>query len=112
MKVIWPSWQSTIAFKLHKKLTDNSIDLLNKQVTDLLVKTSEDIFGFSKPKERKRNSIPGWNANCEKAWLEKKKRNQYARNLTINNKIEMNRATAFKKKTILQETREGWKKIN
>jgi len=70
------------------------------------VKTSEDIFGFSKPKERKRNSIPGWNAKCEKAWLDKKKRrNQYARNPTINNKIEMNRAAAFKK--ILQEIREG-----
>ncbi|KAK2702764.1 hypothetical protein QYM36_018634 [Artemia franciscana] len=48
----WPSWQSIIASKLQRILTDNSIDLLNKQVTDLLVKTSEN-----KKRKKKEKSI-------------------------------------------------------
>lgn len=66
---------------------------------------------FVSLKKQKETPFQAGMLTVKKLGWKKKARNQYARNPTISNKIEMNRATAVLKKTILQETREGWKKL-
>ncbi|KAK2709141.1 hypothetical protein QYM36_012960 [Artemia franciscana] len=111
-KESWPEWQREVDSDLTDVELPTSVEELNEKLTQVMVNASERVFGYVKLKRKSRNSTPGWNAACQKAYKERNTaRNKFRRNPTIANKIEMNAKQAIFRKIVPQEIKNGWKTL-
>ncbi|KAK2713815.1 hypothetical protein QYM36_009633 [Artemia franciscana] len=111
-KESWPEWQREVDSDLTDVELPTSVEELNEKLTQVMVNASERVFGYVKLKRKSRNSTPGWNAACQKAYKERKTaRNKFRRNPTVTNKIEMNAKQAIFRKIVPQEIKNGWKTL-
>ncbi|KAK2703347.1 hypothetical protein QYM36_018140 [Artemia franciscana] len=108
----WPEWQREVDSDLTDVELPTSVEELNEKLTQVMVNASERVFGYVKLKRKSRNSTPGWNAACQKAYKERNTaRNKFRRNPTVTNKIEMNAKQAIFRKIVPQEIKNGWKTL-
>ncbi|KAK2716690.1 uncharacterized protein LOC136039113 [Artemia franciscana] len=111
-KESWPEWQREVDSDLTDVELPTSVEELNEKLTQVMVNASERVFGYVKLKRKSRNSTPGWNAACQKAYKERNTaRNKFRRNPTVTNKIEMNAKQAIFRKIVPQEIKNGWKTL-
>jgi len=81
-----------------------TIDELTDTITDTIISAGQKVLGFKKFKEKKLNSIPGWNSAYQKAHTEKKQaENKVKRNPSTENRIELNKKLTKLRETIIQE---------
>ncbi|KAK2706982.1 hypothetical protein QYM36_014866 [Artemia franciscana] len=108
----WPEWQREVDSDLTDVELPTSVEELNEKLTQVMVNASERVFGYVKLKRKSRNSTPGWNAACQKAYKDRNTaRNKFRRNPTVTNKIEMNAKQAIFRKIVPQEIKNGWKTL-
>ncbi|KAK2713796.1 hypothetical protein QYM36_009620, partial [Artemia franciscana] len=111
-KESWPEWQREVDSDLTDVELPTSVEELNEKLTQVMVNASERVFGYIKLKRKSRNSTPGWNAACQKAYKERNTaRNKFRRNPTVTNKIKMNAKQAIFRKIVPQEIKNGWKTL-
>ncbi|KAK2726387.1 hypothetical protein QYM36_000726 [Artemia franciscana] len=111
-KESWPEWQREVDSDLTDVELLTSVEELNEKLTQVMVNASERVFEYVKLKRKSRNSTPGWNAACQKAYKERNTaRNEFRRNPTVTNKIEMNAKQAIFRKIVPQEIKNGWKTL-
>ncbi|KAK2724151.1 hypothetical protein QYM36_000869 [Artemia franciscana] len=111
-KESWPEWQREVDSDLMGVELPTSVEELNEKLTQVMVNASERVFGYVKLKRKSRNSTPGWNAACQKAYKERNTaRNKFRRNPTVTNKIELNAKQAIFRKIVPQEIKNGWKTL-
>ena len=128
-EVDWSRWNKEIEEANRTSLVPNSIEELNKDITDRIISSSETIIGKTKPKNYTGRCTPWWDAECSRrVALRRKARRKAIKYPTMENIILMKKTKAeakyivkTKKKKSLQEyvaslkmdtpLREAWNRI-